>query len=206
MNEIAFISLRERRRLATAAEVSAAALELFEEQGVAATTIAEIARAAGISDRTFFRYFSSKEETVLDFQHWFDAPTRAWLESGPSPENLLDQLEEVCATVLRQLDGPLSEDADRLRRIRSLMKNETSLRAVSAMLDGEQASALADRIVRSFDGRVSPVEARLIAEIVGVGLRTACENWSARRDAGEQATLEGSYRLVREALVSLTSH
>jgi len=205
MNEFVSISLRERRRLATEAEVGEAALELFEERGIAATTIGDIARAAGISERTFFRYFSSKEETVLDFQHWFDAPTRAWLASGPSPENLLEQLEEVCSVVLRQLDGPDRPAADRLRRIRSLMKNEPSLRAVSAMIDGEQAHALADRIVDSFDGRVTMVEARLAAEIVGMGLRSACENWSARLDAGEPATLEDSYRLVRAAITSLTA-
>lgn len=205
MNEIVSISLRERRRLATETEVSEAALALFEDQGIAATTIGDIARAAGISERTFFRYFSSKEETVLDFQHWFDAPTRAWLAGAPSPENLLEQLEEVCAGVLRRLDGPERPAADRLRRIRSLMKSEPSLRAVSAMIDGEQAFALADRIVATFDGRVSPVEARLAAEIVGMGLRAACENWSARLDAGDDATLEGSYRLVRETLASLTA-
>ena len=210
MNEIVSIglpdrSLRERRRLATEAEVSAAALELFEDQGIAATTIGDIARAAGISDRTFFRYFSSKEETVLDFQHWFDAPTRAWLEAATDERRLLDDLEDVCATVLRQLDGPERAAADRLRRIRSLMKSEPSLRAVSAMLDGEQAFALADRIVTSFDGRVSQVEARLTAEMVGMGLRAACENWSTRLDAGEQATLEESYRLVRATITSLTA-
>ena len=205
MNEIVSISLRERRRLATEAEVSQAALDLFEDRGIAATTIGDIARAAGISERTFFRYFSSKEETVLDFQHWFDAPTRAWLAGDPSPDDLLAQLEEVCALVLRRLDGPEHAAADRLRRIRSLMKNEPSLRAVSVMLDGEQAFALADRIVQTFDGRVSPVEARLAAEMVGMGLRAACENWSTRLDSGEPATLEDSYRLVRDTLASLAS-
>jgi len=206
MNKTAAVSLRERRRLATEAEVGEAALELFEKRGIAATTIGDISRAAGISERTFFRYFSSKEETVLDFQHWFDAPTRAWLDAGPDERALLEQLQDVCAGVLRQLDGPQRAAADRLRRIRSLMKREPSLRAVSAMLDGEQAFALADRMVESFDGRVTLVEARLTAEIVGMGLRAACENWSSRLDAGEPATLDDSYRLVRQTITSLTAH
>jgi AcrR family transcriptional regulator len=205
MDETAAVTLRERRRLATEAEVSAAALELFETRGVAATTIGDIARAAGISERTFFRYFASKEETVLDFQHWFDAPTRAWLAAGPDEHALLGQLEDVCTGVLRQLDGPHSAAADRLRRIRSLMKKETSLRAVSAMLDGEQSFALTERMVQAFDGRVSLLEARLAAEIVGMGLRAACENWSSLLDAGEPATLENSYRQVRQTISSLTA-
>jgi len=201
----ATVSLRERRRLATEAEVSQAALELFEARGVAATTIGDIARAAGISERTFFRYFSSKEETVLDFQHWFDEPTRALLAARPAPDDLLAQLEDACAVVLRQLDGPERAAAERLRRIRSLMKDEPTLRAVSAMLDGEQTRALADHIVQTFDGRVPFVEARVVAEIVGMGLRAACENWSSRLDAGESATLEDSYRLVRQTIVSMTA-
>jgi len=191
--------------MTTEAEVGEAALALFESRGVTATTVGDIARAAGISERTFFRYFASKEETVLDFQHWFDAPTRAWLASAPDHRSLLDQLEDVCATVLRRLDGPDRAAADRLRRIRSLMKTEPSLRAVSAKLDGEQASALADRIVQTFEGRVPFVEARVTAEMIGLGLRAACENWSSRLDAGEPATLEDSYRLVRTTIASVAS-
>jgi len=197
--------LRERRRRATEVEVGAAALELFERQGVAATTVGEIARAAGISERTFFRYFSSKEEAVLDFQHWFDAPTRAWLESGPSGLPLLEQLEEVCAGVLRELDGPQRDAADRLRRIRSLMKGEPSLRAVSAMLDHEQAFALAKRMVESLGPRVTLLEARLAAEMTGMGLRAACEHWSSRIENGEEATLEGAYSLVRGTIQALAA-
>jgi AcrR family transcriptional regulator len=197
--------LRERRRRATEAEIGDAALGLFERQGVAATTVGDIARAAGISERTFFRYFSSKEETVLDFQHWFDEPTRAWLASGPSERPLLEQLEQVCAGVLRELDGPQHDAADRLLRIRSLMKAEPSLRAVSAMLDHEQAFALAKRMTESLGPRVTLLEARLAAEMTGMGLRAACELWSSRIENGEEATLEDAYSLVRGTIQALAA-
>ena len=198
-------SLRERRKRATELEISDAALELFEQRGVAATTVGDIARAAGISERTFFRYYSSKEETVLDFQQWFREPTLEWLATGRTDEPILEQFEAVCVGVLRQLDGPNRDAAERLRRIRTLMRSEPSLRAVSAMLDDERASSVADRIVDAFDGRITVLEARLAAEIVGVGLRTACQTWSARLDNNEHATLEESYGLVRGAIHSLTA-
>ena len=213
-------TLRERRKRATEIEISEAALELFEQNGVAATTVGDIARAAGISERTFFRYFSSKEETVLDFQQWFRGPTLEWLaavgaafagddvsdaSAGPADEPIIEQFENVCVGVLRQLDGPNRDAADRLRRIRTLMRSEPSLRAVSAMLDDERASSVADRIVEAFAGRVTVLEARLAAEIVGVGLRAACQTWSARLDAGEDATLEDAYRIVRGTIHSLTA-
>jgi len=197
--------LRERRRRATEVEIGDAALELFESRGVAATTVGDIARGAGISERTFFRYFSSKEEAVLDFQRWFDEPTRAWLASSPGERPLLEQLEEVCAGVLRELDGPQRDAAHRLRRIRSLMKAEPSLRAVSAMLDHEQAFALAKRMVDTLGPRVSLLEARLAAEMTGMGLRAACEHWSSRIENGEEATLEGAYSLVRGTIEALAA-
>jgi len=195
--------LRERRRLATEREVGDAALTLFEARGVAATTVGDIARAAGISERTFFRYFSSKEETVLDFQYWFRAPTLAWLATGTTDAPVLGQLESVCAEVLHELDGPGRDAAKRLRRIRTLMKSEPTLRAVSATLDHERAYRLADQIVDAFGGRVSELEARIAAEVVGVGLRAACERWSAQLDAGRPATLEESYRIVRGTMRAL---
>ena len=58
-------SLRQRKRARTRAALIAVALDLFERQGYEATTIDEIAAAADVSPRTFFRYFATKEEVAL---------------------------------------------------------------------------------------------------------------------------------------------
>jgi AcrR family transcriptional regulator len=58
-------SLRERNRSRTKRDIEASALTLFEEQGYAATTVEQIARRAGLSQATFFRYFGSKEEVLF---------------------------------------------------------------------------------------------------------------------------------------------
>ncbi len=57
-------SLRDRAREAIRDEVLTRAWLLFAEQGFAATTIEQVAEAAGMSRRTFFRYFSGKDELV----------------------------------------------------------------------------------------------------------------------------------------------
>lgn len=58
--------LRERTRRAVRAELTAVALDLFLQRGFEATTVDEIAAAAGISRRSLFRYFASKEAIIFD--------------------------------------------------------------------------------------------------------------------------------------------
>jgi AcrR family transcriptional regulator len=57
---------REASKRATRAALQRAADRLFAEQGYAATTVREIADAAGVTERTFFRYFTGKEELIID--------------------------------------------------------------------------------------------------------------------------------------------
>lgn len=60
------VSLRERTRRAVRAEIVDAAMTLFLENGFDATTVEDIAQAAGISRRSYFRYFSSKDEALAE--------------------------------------------------------------------------------------------------------------------------------------------
>jgi AcrR family transcriptional regulator len=70
--------LRERNRARTKAEIRRHALRLFAEQGYAATTVAQVAQAADVSESTLFRYFPSKEDLALrdDFVDLFVAAFR----------------------------------------------------------------------------------------------------------------------------------
>lgn len=57
--------LRERKKAKTRAAIQEHALRLFRDQGYAETTVQEIAAAAEVSPATFFRYFKTKEDTVV---------------------------------------------------------------------------------------------------------------------------------------------
>jgi AcrR family transcriptional regulator len=78
--------LRARKKVQTRLALARAAMRLFEERGFAATTVDDIAAAANVSRRTFFRYFTTKEEVfVVDPQGKLDALHVA-LADGPPGE------------------------------------------------------------------------------------------------------------------------
>ncbi len=60
-------SIKSRKRQVVCDALSAAALELFLKHGFEAVTVEEIAQTAGVSRRTFFRYYQSKEDVMVEY-------------------------------------------------------------------------------------------------------------------------------------------
>ena len=74
-----------------------AALELFSSKGFEVTTAAEIAQAAGLTERTFFRHFAAKREVLFAGQDDFTRPFLAGLKDAPPGAS---PLEVVAAAVI----------------------------------------------------------------------------------------------------------
>lgn len=88
-------SLRERRRNDTANEIASAAIELFADRGFDDVTIDDIAAATGISARTFFRYFSTKDAIVLREYERVQRRLLRALEDRPPSEGAVTALRNA---------------------------------------------------------------------------------------------------------------
>jgi AcrR family transcriptional regulator len=85
LEKVIELSPKDRRRTKLAAQIERTALSLFVKRGISAVTIDQIADAADISRRTFFRYFASKEDLLLgDRQRYDDSLARAVAKEQPS--------------------------------------------------------------------------------------------------------------------------
>ena len=100
------------------------ALRLFAEKGYADTTVEEIADAAAISPRTFFRYFPSKEDVVL----WdeYDPQVGELLAARPDDEPVAESFRAIMS---ESLDGLLRRDPDQLLTKVRLLSSVPELRA-----------------------------------------------------------------------------
>lgn len=100
------VPMRERTRRAVRTELVAVAQALFAERGYDQVTIEEIAQAAGMSRRTFFRYFASKDEVMLAKHELLaDLLTEA-LAARPVEEGLWESFRRAFDAVVPYFDDP----------------------------------------------------------------------------------------------------
>ena len=84
--------LRERKKTATRLAIARAAIALFEERGYDGTTVEDIATAANVSRRTFFRYFAGKDEVLIVDPEGKLRALHVALAEGPPEEPTIDAL------------------------------------------------------------------------------------------------------------------
>ena len=96
--------LRERRKEEIRQDLSKAAIRLFLEQGVEATTIDEIVAPLGVSRRTFFRHFPTKEDLVFV---WYEDLTEGLVAECVERPASETAYQAVCAA-LRSMLHPMA--------------------------------------------------------------------------------------------------
>jgi AcrR family transcriptional regulator len=118
-------SRRERKKLATRQALEEAALRLFAAKGYEQTTVEDIAEAADVAVRTFFRYFSSKQD-VLFGEVATDRVGRLRSELAARP--VTETAVESVIAVMEQLDLVNVEEEQQILARLDLMRHQPTLR------------------------------------------------------------------------------
>ncbi|MEE3849544.1 TetR family transcriptional regulator [Gordonia sp. LSe1-13] len=176
--------LRARRRNATRIEIQQAALELFEENGFEATTVDEIAAAAGVSPRTFFRYFPTKEECVLFDLYGFDEALEACLRAVDPEHFALADIESAYRAVIAGFDDQRSEVAANFKRIQKLVLATPALSRAALGRYTDKSRQLPDLLGTGTSAR-SRVHIRMVIEIANLEVQCAFEEWAESDDTAE---------------------
>jgi len=156
--------LRERKKARTRAAIREHALRLFREQGYAATTIDQIAAAADVSPSTFFRYFPTKEDVVL--QDDFDILAMVLFEAQPANLSPVAAFRAAAASAFKSLTD---EDLASFRETIALTIAVPEVRARAIDEFARTISVIAEAVARRSGRDPADFEVRNLAgAVVGV--------------------------------------
>lgn len=195
--------LRERRRRATRKDLADAALDLFERHGVHGTTVDDIAEAAGVSPRTFFRYAATKEHAVFQDDEAFGPLLRRVREGVASQQPAALAIEAAWERLIDDFDAAPPEVHEHALRLRRLIFAEPSLLALALARDAERVDDLVDMLTS--EPALTELQARTLITAVGTTVRLAFDEWARHASLGEHASVRALYDEIRRGFVACLS-
>ncbi len=168
--------LRERKKHATRLALHEAALRLVADRGLDAVSVDDIAARADVSPRTFFNYFSSKDDAVLGLDPEASNRQIELFLARPGDETPLEALRAVS----RHQADEMSEDTELWPLRLKVIDAHPALLARLAAAFGQSERALAEAIALRTSTRVgADAYPTLLAGVAGVATRTALHRWLA---------------------------
>jgi AcrR family transcriptional regulator len=167
---------RERKKLATRQALQDVALRLVAERGLDQVTVEDISEAADVATRTFFNYFSSKEEALLGNLPEKVATVQRMVVDRPATET---PLEAVCQ-VLRTMTLQLAERREERLLRQQVIERHPGLLArqlgMYASFERALSAAVAERIGA---GQADELYCRVVAAVAVATARSAVSSWMA---------------------------
>lgn len=171
--------LRARKKRETRAALVRAALELCERHGVEDVTVAQIADAAGVSRRTFFNYFASRDEAILGGKRQWAGALVAALADRPDDEDPWTAVRRAFRRVFADRpDEPEREWMARARLVRDHPSLIAQQRADMADLERRLLAELTSH------GEHDRLGHRLVVATALAAVRVAVDHWVTAPDDG----------------------
>jgi AcrR family transcriptional regulator len=168
--------LRERKKQATRLAIHEAALRLVAERGLDRVSVDDIAGRADVSPRTFFNYFSSKDDAVLGLDPEVSRQQAESFLARPATETAVQALRAVARAQAEQMATDTELWTLRLKVIEA----HPALLARLAAAFGEGERVLAEAIAQRTGTRIgADVYPTLLAAVAGVAMRTSLHRWLA---------------------------
>ncbi|GAA4920177.1 TetR/AcrR family transcriptional regulator [Actinomycetospora succinea] len=191
---------RERKKLATRAALRQAALRLALRDGVENVTAERIADEADIARRTFFNYFSGKEEALLATAAVGAEAVVARFRARPPEESVLHALREAVLEVMDRDDVAGHEHVAVLRLARAAPSLLPQQLSVLAAQEKALAAAIGSRLAEPDDAY-----ARLCATVAFATLRLTLDRWLERSTGDDPPPLEVLRAEVATAFATLAA-
>lgn len=189
-------SPRERKRTDTRRRIAEAGRRLFLADGYAGTTLDAIAEEAGISRRTFFSYFKSKDDVIL---FWQDIDSAELLTELLAVSPDIAPLAAVRGVMVRRIARYTTQE---MTAIDNLMRSSESLLARKQGRYLEQEQALFDAMCQVWRQPERRPALRMVAVVSTGAMRLALQSW--REQTGERRPvaefLENAFDSLRDAL------
>lgn len=184
--------VRQRKQREMRRRIAEIGLRLFLADGYEETTLDAIAREAGIARRTFFAYFKSKDEILIEWQRGSWEAICAEVAESPGDQSPLDAIETL---FLRHMD---QYPSDEMLRIDRLLRSNVALQARKQAGYVEQERTLTEALCQAWPQPERRPALRLVAMIALGAMRIALECWS--RDDGKtpvSAHLRSAFACIR---------
>lgn len=192
------LSLTERRKAETQLDIARTAARLFAEHGVAGVTVEHIAAASGVSVRTFYRYFPSKQDAVAPLLNVGAARWRAAIERHDEGD-LPSAIAAAVVEVLTPGDDRSRAELDEVRGLLKAAHGDPALSTVWHRVNGEAERQLAAVLDEHASETASAFGVRLLAAAATDAIRVSLEHWSAGEQDAERPAV-----LARRAFTQLS--
>ena len=191
-------SLAERKRQLVRDELTEAALGLLAWRGFEATTIDQIVAAAGVSRRTFFRYFQSKEDVIVQFLGEVGAELRAALAGRPASEPPAVALRQAVSVFVEAC----ADDPEKSLRLVQLMLGTPAVLARYLRMQAQWRDELARELARRAGlDPTRDLHPALAAAVALAAFDTALHQWAGQDGAPDLAALtDRAFAAVAPAL------